>query len=400
MWQNVWLLFAKEIVGAVRDRRTLLLTILFPLVFYPLLISILGRFTAAERTRIEEMVPTVVVADLAQDETFRDHLARTELFRPSLARDRGEGLADLKARVGQVMMTVEKQGGGPGLGLRVTLAYDQTDQAAAVAAGRVRDFLQGYLKDVLREKLDALGLNLDQISPPLVVEVEDVASGESVGRMLLSRLLPYFMVLAILTGAMGLGAEITAGEKERGTIATLLVSQLSRTEIVLGKFFTILAVSLVSSVLSAVGLLLGLRFSGGGLAPAGLGASGVTFSLGPGALGWMLAVLVPLAVILAALVLIVGSFARNQKEATTYLMPVYMVIVLVGIVSMTGGITFAGTRFLVPVANALYLLQEIILGDFPIAHLVYTLLANAACGALLIAASIGLFKREAVLFRS
>ncbi len=400
MWQNVWLLFAKEIVGAVRDRRTLLLTIFFPLVFYPLLISILGRFTAAERTRIEEMVPTVVVADLAQDETFRDHLARTELFRPSLARDRGEGLADLKARVGQVMMTVEKQGGGPGLGLRVTLAYDQTDQAAAVAAGRVRDFLQGYLKDVLREKLDALGLNLDQISPPLVVEVEDVASGESVGRMLLSRLLPYFMVLAILTGAMGLGAEITAGEKERGTIATLLVSQLSRTEIVLGKFFTILAVSLVSSVLSAVGLLLGLRFSGGGLAPAGLGASGVTFSLGPGALGWMLAVLVPLAVILAALVLIVGSFARNQKEATTYLMPVYMVIVLVGIVSMTGGITFAGTRFLVPVANALYLLQEIILGDFPIAHLVYTLLANAACGALLIAASIGLFKREAVLFRS
>jgi sodium transport system permease protein len=397
MWKNVRLLFLKEITGAVRDRRTLILTIFFPLIFYPLILAVMGHFTQAEERRIEAITPTVIIVDRARDETFREHLRATTGFYPFFDFDEEQGLADLKDGLGQVMMTVDKGSGGPGIGLEVTLSYDQTDQVAVMAAGRVRDFLQGYLQEVLRDKLDALGLNYDELSPPLKVNVEDVASSESVGRLILSRLLPYFMILAILTGAMGLGAEITAGEKERGTIATLLVSQLSRTEIVLGKFFTILTVSLVSSILSAVGLLIGVRFFGGGLAPAG---SEATFSLSLSSFGWMLVVLVPLAVILAALVMIVGTFARSQKEASTYLMPIYMVIVLVGLVSMTGGVSFEGARFLIPIANALYALQEIILGDLHFAHLIYTLVANVLCGGLLIAASIRLFKREAVLFRS
>ena len=397
MWSNIRLLFVKEIIGAVRDRRTMLLTVFFPLVFYPLILLVIGHFTAAERTQIEEMIPAVIVVDRAADETFLAQLRSTATLTPLLYPSVEQGLSDLKAGMAQVMMAVDKESGGPGLGLEITLYYDKTDQAATIAAARVRDFFEGYLKETMRDKLDSLGLDYDELSAPLKMRVEDVTSSESLGRMILSRLLPYFMVLAILTGAMNLGAEITAGEKERGTIATLLVSQLSRTEIVLGKFLTILTVSLVSSLLSAVGLLIGIRFFGEGLAPVGTQA---TFSLGLSAFGWMLAVLVPLAVILAALVMIVGSFARSQKEASTYLMPIYMVIILVAMISMTGGITFSGLRFLIPVANALYALQEIILGDLRTIHFVYTLVANVGFGGPLIVASIRLFRREAVLFRS
>ncbi len=397
MWKNVRLLFGKEIIGAVRDRRTLILTVFFPLIFYPLILAVMGNFTAAEQTRIEAITPTVIIVDQAHDETFRAHLQETTGFYPFFDSDLIQAKADLKDGLGQVLMTVDKESGGPGVGLEVTLYYDQTNQVAVMAAGRVRTFLEVYLKEVMRSKLDALGLDYDDLSPPLRVNIEDVASSDSVGRMILSRLLPYFMILAILTGAMGLGAEITAGEKERGTIATLLVSQLSRIEIVLGKFFTVLTVSLVSSLLSAVGLLIGVRFFGGGLTPAG---SEATFTLSLPSFGWMLVVLVPLAVILSALVIIVGSFARSQKEASTYLMPIYMVIVLVGLVSMTGGVSFEGARFLIPIANALYALQEIIVGDLRFMHLIYTLVANVFCGGLLIVASIQVFKREAVLFRS
>jgi sodium transport system permease protein len=401
MWKNVRLLFAKEITGAVRDRRTLILTVFFPLIFYPLILSVMGHLTAVERTRIEEMAIPVVVLDRAADPTFLEALGAAESVSPFFVRDEAQARADLDDGIGRVMMTVDKPSGGPGVGLAIRLTYDQTDEVATIGAGRVRDFLQGYLQRVVREKLDDLGLDFDELSPPMTIEVIDTASGDSLGKMILSRLLPYFMVLAILTGAMGLGAEITAGEKERGTIATLLVSQLSRTQIVLGKFLSILAVSLVSSFLSAVGLLLGVRFFGGGLTPAGMaGGARATFALDLSAFGWMLVVLVPLAVILAALVMIVGSFARSQKEASTYLMPIYMLIILVGLVSMTGGVTFTGTRFLIPVANALYVLQEIIVGDLNFTHLVYTLAANVVCGAVLIAASVRLFKREGVLFRS
>jgi len=400
MLRNVRLLFAKELLGAVRDRRTIFLTVLFPLIFYPLVLSVMSRFGEAERTRLETLVPTVLVVDRAADDTFARELGGTDAFYVVNYAGVDAALAGLEDDVGQIAMTVDKESGGEGLGLAVVLYYDQADQYSTLAAGRVRDFFEGYLKRVVDEKLVALGQpSFDELTPPLTIAVEDVATGESFGRLIMSRLLPYFMVLAILTGAMGLGAEITAGEKERSTIATLLVSQLSRTEIVLGKFMTVLTVSLVSSLLSAVGLLIGIRFFGGGLVPTGAGG-GAIFALDLSAFGWMLVVLLPLAVILAALVVIVGSFARSQKEASTYLLPIYMVIVLVGMTSMTGSVTFEGARFLIPVANALYALQAIIVGDVVVRDLFYTLGANIVCGGLLIAADVRLFKREAVLFRS
>ncbi len=398
MLKNVRLLFAKEMLGAVRDRRTLFLTVFFPLIFYPMVMSVMSHFTESERVRLEALVPVVLVVDEAGDHVFSDHLGQVKDFYVSEYETVEEGLAALHDEVGQVLLTATKPSGGEGLGLSITLYYDQSNQMSVLAAGSVRRFLEGYLETVVRDKLEALGMNYDELSPPLSVKAVDVATGESVGRLLLSRLLPYFMVLAILAGAMGLGAEITAGEKERSTIATLLVSQLSRTEIVLGKFLTVLTISLVSSLLSAIGLLIGIRYFGGGLT-AGM-SSGAVLSLNAASFGWMLVVLVPLAVILAALVIIIGSYARSQKEASTYLLPIYMVIVLVGMVSMTGGATFRGVEFLIPVANALYALQNIIVGDVAFADLLYTLIANVACGGILIALAVRLFKREAVLFRS
>ena len=399
MWKNVRLLFSKELTGAIRDRRTLFLTVFFPLIFYPLVLSVLGQFNEAERVRYETLTPTILVIDRSQDETFGAELAREATLAWRDVDSVEDGLTALKADEGHVLMVVDKEAGGEGVGLQVTLYYDQSDVYAPIAASQVRGFLEGYLQRVVADKLNEIGYDMEELTPPLSIEARDVATGESLGRMILSRLLPYFMVLAILTGAMGLGAEITAGEKERSTIATLLVSQLSRTEIVLGKFLTVLAVSLTSSILSAVGLLIGVRFFGGGLTPASVSGEAV-FRLDAAALGWMLIVLIPLAVILAALVIIVGTYARSQKEASTYLLPIYMVIVLVGMMSMTGGIRFEGVRYLIPVANALYALQGIIVGEWASANIVYTLIANVFCGALLIAAAVRLFKREAVLFRS
>jgi sodium transport system permease protein len=399
MLKNVRLLFAKELHGAIRDRRTFFLTVIFPLIFYPMVISVMSRFGEAERVRVETLVPTVLVVDTSGDPAFARELAGTRDFhiRPYLDRDRA--LDALRHDVGHIVMEVSKQSGGEGLGLAVTLHYDQTSQFSAIAAASVRRFLEGYLKGVVSAKLEALGYEYNDLSPPLTLKMADVASGESFGRAFLSRLLPYFMVLAVLAGAMGLGAEITAGEKERSTIATLLVSHLSRTEIVLGKFLTVLTVSLASCLLSAFGLLIGVRAFGGGLTPSSLPTSAV-FRIDAAAFGWMLAVLVPLAVILAALVVIVGTYARSQKEASTYLLPIYMVIVLVGMVSMTGTATFRGAQFLIPIANALYVLQSIIVGDVVLGDILLTLGANVVCGAILIVLAIQLFKREAVLFRS
>ncbi len=398
---KIRLLFVKEMIGALRDRRTMFLTVLFPLVFYPMVFAVMGRFSAAEQISYEDFTPAVFVVDDVQEPRLSAHLAGETAVYWMFADSVDEGLARLESGDGQAVLEIEASpsGGGPGLGFVATLYFDHSDQVASLAAGKVRETLGAYLEGVVRDNLDALGVDYDDLTAPMTLQTEDVAGENWVGQMLLSRLLPYFMILAILTGSMGLGGEITAGEKERGTIATLLVSHLSRTDIVLGKFLAVMTVSLISAFLSAVGLLIGLRFFGGDLISIAAG-SDASFVIGWAALGWMLAVLIPLAIILAALVIIVGSFARSQKEASTYLMPIYMVIVLVGLVTITGTEGFAEGRFFVPIANALYSLQEILSGDFTAQHVLITLAANSVVGGVLIALAVRLFKRESVLFRS
>jgi len=398
---KIRLLFAKEITGAFRDRRTMFLTVLFPLIFYPMVFAVMGRFSASEQISYEDFTPAVYVVDRADEPRLTSHLAAEPAVRWLFARGVDEAVAQMEEGEGQAVLLVERSpsGGGPGLGLVATLYFDHSDQIASLAAGKVRETLGGYLEGVVRENLEVLGMDYDELTAPMTLQTEDIAGENWIGQMLLSRLLPYFMVLAILTGSMGLGGEITAGEKERGTIATLLVSQLSRTDIVLGKFFAVMTVSLISALLSAVGLLIGLRFFGGDLISI-TGGGDAAFLIGWSTLGWMLAVLIPLAIILAALVIIIGSFARSQKEASTYLMPIYMVIVLIGLVTITGTDGFSEGRFFVPIANALYALQEILSGTMVAQHALVTLAANSVVGGILIALGVRMFKRESVLFRS
>jgi len=397
MPRNVRLLFSKEMRSALRDRRTLILTVVFPLVFYPLVIAVMGRIGQAEAPRYESFAPVVAVVDRIEDPTFARVLADADTLRTIRVPNLDEALARLDAGDAQLALLAEAPGNEE---LTATLYFDHHDPVAAIAAARTRELLHVYVERTVGERLAGIGHSYDELAPTLGSATVDVATGEPVGRLILSRLLPYFLVLAILLGAMNLGAEITAGEKERGTIATLLVSQLKRTEIVVGKFLAVLTVSLVSSILSAVGLMVGLRFFGSGFTAAAAAGGTSGFTLGATQLGWMLVILVPLAVLIAALVMIVGSYARNQREASTLLIPVYMVIVLVGMSSMTGGAALVGARYYIPVAGALFALQEVILGELPTAHLLATLTANAVVGALLIAASVRLFRREEILFRS
>jgi sodium transport system permease protein len=397
MLRNIRLLFHKEILGAVRDRRTVLLTVIFPLVFYPLVLAVMGRFTAAEAPRFDLVAGVIAYVDDAADPWLRVAVVAAEGVRGVPSSDPARALATVDRGEAQIAAIAGRGADGERV---LTLHLNPSDPLAALASERLRAGILIAREEAVRVEIAELGGDYEAVAPAVVVSTTQRAPGESAGRLILSRLLPYFLVLAILTGAMNLGAEITAGEKERGTIATLLVSQLSRTEIVVGKFAAVLSVSLVSSILSAIGLMIGLRFFGRGLVSASATGSASGMGLGAAQLGGVLIILVPLAIVIAALVIIVGSYARSQKEASTYLIPIYMAIVLVGLASMTGGATLAGSRFLIPVANAMFALQEVILGTAETAHLLYTLAANLALGAVLVAASIRLFRREAVLFRS
>jgi len=385
------LLFRKELLQAVRDRRTVFMTVAFPLLFYPLLFGFIGDLVGREQARLATLVPQVLVVMEGEVGELAQALAEEETLQAFFYPDLDQALADLRRGMGEVALWVRREPARGELGYSLTLYYDATSQEAQAAMAKVKGFLQGFFQKLTLERLSAMGIDPESVQPPFTVEAEDIGGREAFGRMLLSRILPYFLVLSILFGALGFGAEITAGEKERGTIATLLSSRLSREEIVLGKFLAVLTVSLASTVLSATGLLIGIRSFGARLdAAAGLSLATA---------GWILLVLIPLAIVLSAAVLIVGSFARTQKEASVYLLPLYMVIILLGISVMMGSTKPQGAFFAIPVAGSMAAIQQAISGSITPGELAWTLFSSLALGTALLAVSVRIFRSEKVLFR-
>lgn len=380
-----WLLFLKEMRQAVRDRRTVFITVVFPLAFYPLLFGLMGNLVRQEGARLADFTPHVLVVGeengLVQALTGSTDLSVRPA--PNLAAGREavqQGMAHAFVEVRRVPERGE-------LGYAITLHVDGSRPEAQVAVTKVKAFLQAYFQRVVISRLGDLGVDPQMLEPPFSIAIADIAGEDAPGNTILIRMLPYFLILSILSGAMGFGAEITAGEKERGTLATLLVSRLTRAEIVLGKFMAVLAVSLTTTLLSAIGLILGIQsFAGPGGIPAQAAA-------------WTVALLLPLAMALSALVLIVGSFARNQKEANAYLLPLVMLVVLIGVSTMIGTTDPRGAELAIPIAGPMAALGRALAGTLTGADVGWASLSSAALAALLIALAVRLFRSEGVLFR-
>ncbi|MBA3062418.1 MAG: ABC transporter permease, partial [Atribacteria sp.] len=188
----------------------------------------------------------------------------------------------------------------------------------------------------------------------------------------------------------------TAGEKERGTIATLLVSQISRLEIVLGKCFAVMLISFTSMVLGLIGLTLAF-LSGASIAG---GIEGVQLGISINTIFLLFLVLFPLVGLASAVLVMVGIFARNIREASSYITPIYMLTIFLGIISISQGMELTGKMFLVPVLNSSFVFKELLMGKIYWNHIITTFSANMVIAGLALLGATRLFSKEEVLFRS
>jgi len=395
-WNNIRLIFCKEISGAVRDRRTLISMIIIPLIFYPLLFLGIGYFTMMGQQKSESAASVVAVKGGEYAPGLIEILKRDEKIQMvSLTEDLSEGLES-----GEIYLLMEipenlnvnenEQNIQP-----IIIQYDSTAQHSQTARRRIADLLEEFKQQIIQTRLEGLGLSIDYIQP-VNTQWLDISTDERKTGSILGMLLPYIIVILIFIGAMHSAIDITAGEKERGTMATLLVSQLSRMEIVIGKYFTVITISATSMLLGLLGLSIAFltpAYILGELSLIKIHFSFYTFIL-------FFLILAPLVGLASAVLLLIGIFARNNKEASTYVTPIYMIAIFLGMISLSQGMELAEPMFFIPILNNSFTFRELLMGIIDWGHILPTLLSNVTIAiiALLIAAY--LFTRENVLFRS
>jgi sodium transport system permease protein len=213
----------------------------------------------------------------------------------------------------------------------------------------------------------------------------------------LVKVIPFLLVMWMLTGAIYPAIDMTAGEKERGTMETLLISPAERGEIVLGKFIAVVTMAFGTAVWNVLLMLIAVTVAP--LVAPGLG--GYSFLSLPGLGACVLAAL-PLAMLLAACTLSLGVFARSTKEGNYYMVPMFFVALPLSYWSMSPGMELDGFTSWVPVANALLLQQRLMAvrtDPFPWQHVPAVVISLSLCIAIALWAAVRQFHRESVLFR-
>ena len=431
-------IWRKELIDTLRDRRTVIAMVLVPMVLYPALM--LGSLQAVEiqlTYLLTEQYDVAVAAPDVQrwlrrlidedparragatsrpaEELVAGGSAADESTAPALrpggtqmARGRAYQqppeyniavVADVTQAVleGAAHVGVLVQGALPLRGVqdsaRVVVAFDESEIRSEIAASGLQGVLERANARLLLERLR--DRNLDpQFVTPIAVEELNVATAERMAAAILGQIVPLILIIMTITGAIYPAIDLTAGERERGTLETLMVAPVPTVDLIVGKFVVVTLIGLLSAVLNLLSVAGTIWFSGLG----SLLAPGAQFVFPLSALPWVFVLLVPLAVMFSAMLLAVCSFARSFKEAQNYIVPVMLAALIPGVVGILPGTRLEGPILIMPVANIVVLTRELFLGRFDYFAILVVALSTCLYAGAAVGVAAKLFGQEAVLF--
>jgi sodium transport system permease protein len=378
--RDVALVASKELRETLRDRRTLTVMVLFPLVVYPLTSLLMAQVMASHTARGEARRSLVtLVGATAASEPVRTRLGAepktyTLVPAPAGAATRAALIPSVEAGAIDAVIDVD-------LGTRgtshVRIVYDEA-------------------RDESRQAHDRLGATLGgQLAPgcgPLfALEDQSVAPRARVGGYLLSKLLPLIVVVMIMLGAFYPAIDITAGERERGTLETILSAPVSRYDLMTGKVLAVATLSAITGLLNmtsmSITMIQGVRLAG---------------AAAPIAIPWTraastLIVVVPAAFLFASVMVAIGAMARSFKEAQTLLTPVYFLCFTPSLIAGLGDWELTGPIALAPGINVTLLARDLILGTATLGVSLLVVASTLAFGALALSLAARLYDSERLL---
>lgn len=397
----------KEILSTLRDRRAIISSLLIPLLILPIIMLglplLLGGLFEREQSTTTE-IPVTGLSNLpaelrlSLEEQNIEFLEKTDL--ETLVRE-GEYQVALSIPDGfEASLAKAEQ---PSL----TIISKRGNLRSELNAEKIENAVDGFAQNIIAKNLENAGLDLEILNP-ITIETQDASSEAERSSGQLAWLIPFFIAVWTLAGGQVTALDATAGEKERGTLESLLVSPVRRVEVVVGKFLSTLTFGLAASVMAILGYVLGgIVLRSVFLKQLGDDAGEIVAIMGgslqttPLSIVLLLISALLLAALIAALLISITTFARTYKEAQSYVAPLSFLMIIPAI-----GLQFADffaknpLIYLTPILNALILMDDIVKGKAELIPILLTWASLAAFSVLLLDFAYRSFKREGVIFRT
>jgi sodium transport system permease protein len=397
----MWLVFKKEIKELLRDRKTLFFMIALPLLIFPLIIGIVGFVSkqAIDKAESEVLNYALVGGQYAPD--IVQELQQPDKFNFVEVSESADYTAIIRAETVDFVLVIPENYSSNVLEngqANVKLYFN--DAGLNLVYRRVNEIVKSQSELFQQSAFSDLGLDAAKQSAliePIVLEKVNTADdrenwGEQIGKML-----PYFLFIICLSGAMAPATDIGAGEKERGTLETLLISPIDRNKIVMGKFLTVSFAGTMTALITVASMVIwGLVLS------QGMAIKFVAdFMAQIAMLDFLLIflMLVPVVAIFAAVLLSISIYAKSFKEAQSYMGPMTILVIVPIILSVLPGVELKGGWAWVPLTNVSLAMKELVKGTMDYYQLFAIFGSTVIIAGALFAFCVYWFNQEKVLFR-
>ena len=374
--------------------------VLLPLLLYPLMIVGMTFLFSAITQSQEETTYQVAFADLGQEreQTLTDLLekdADTFSYQISVEPfDENDKTIEQALKDGDydAVLSYEESQKDP-----YRIYYLEAKDDSGIAAAALKELLEDYNKQLQKQKVQQLGLDADEILNPVRYEEVNYSSTEQTMGNMLGDIVPMLVIISIMMGAIYPAIDVTAGEKERGTLETLLTLPVTNFELIMSKFLAVSVIACVSAILNIVsmGAAFGFMFS---YMMEGMGAVTINYATFLPAILFTLLVMVFFALFVTAVSLCICIFAKSFKEANNYITPMMLVFMFGSMVTMVPNIELTEVTAAIPIVNISLMIVQLFSFSYNYALFGIVLLSNIVYSLLAVLILGKIYNSEAVLF--
>jgi len=390
-------IFKKELIDVLRDRRTLMFMVVIPILITPLLVIGSIKFQEYQNKKSEEKILKIAFINESED----------SLTKQLLSDQKGVNIIE-----GVQLDSIESyiksdslQGGlylGKGFLKKIKTnssgdvkIYYKSSDLMSKSKKRMQAALDIYKEKIIDERLKQLNVDGQILDPITITNIDMATAKETLGKAI-GGFIPYVLVMFIFLGAMYPAIDLGAGEKERGSLETLLSSPATKFEITMGKLLVVSLTGIVSGLVSVLGISSSLFFID--KIPVQIQET-ILELINPFMISSIIILMIPIAIFFASMLLSISFYARSFKEAQSLMGPLNMVIIVPLFLSLGPGMEMDHATALMPLINVGLLTKEILAGSVELIYFIETLFSLLFCATIGIWFSVFWFKKENTIFR-
>lgn len=391
MKNNIYTIFRKEMARFFKDKRLVITTLILPGLMIFIMYTFMGNMMKKQFSVADDYVAKVYVKNLPPsiDRKLDKKLLEIEIVEGNLENYKklvSEKEADLVVNFpASFDKEVAEYKTGEGKAPQVEIFYNSARQESSAAYTMFTGILSNYETE-LSNRFDA---NADEKMR------YDLANKEDMTGKLFGSMLPMLLMIFIWSGCMAIAPESIAGEKERGTIATLLVTPMSRQALALGKIFALSIIAFLSGVSSFVGTFASLPAMYGGM------NSNIDTAFYSGKdFAFLFIIIISTTILMVALISVLSAFAKSVKESATIISPLMIVIMVVSLLPMfdKGDGIPSITTFLIPIYNSVICMNGIFKFAYSGMGVVISVAVNIVFTGALVIMLTKMFDSEKIMF--